>query len=641
MICKLNFGQTSALRGLYVNGFSTILGNSVREDSLLKYASDSSYNYLALYEVHRLSLSTSSTNTTKLASFIRRARETFGMQYIGAVGESYSFFQNTVTPYNSSRTNPFEKFNVFNVEFEFWINSSVTTGGYYCTQYLQQANCNCDTSGAFLFYIDMLHKVDSLANSQGAISETYVGWFNQGQGSQIQRNIDRVLLHSYRVNETSVYSYAKTRLQYLASNNSPVNVAPIFSSESIFMGPWLQTHSQISAYNKYKIDFDADNNSWKQYVNLLGYHWFTWSEMPKPTATTTTFTASISAGGSTTFCSGGSVVLTATSGTTYLWTTGATTPAITVTTSGAYSCQVNSGTTSVITNSITVTANALPVVSLTSGTAIQGEVPLTATVTSNTTIASYKWYLNTLLISTATTSTYTATASGDYSVTVNSIEGCAGTTGSVTVTVPAIVTTPPPTTCSLTTPRGLSSTGIDGNTELISWNSLPVCDSLVIRYNIDKTNTFYMITIPYQSSSNYNLSNLVPNKKYIWRIKTMCGNSIGSYSQKGSFTTLNTPGSGGNSTVRISAFSVEEPEAFTYPNPASDFLKIKFFSENEVNATLNFIDLNGRIIVEQKTSLIEGDNDLFIETAAIPSGFYFITIRGDEFSIIQRVNIFH
>ena len=48
------------------------------------------------------------------------------------------------------------------------------------------------------------------------------------------------------------------------------------------MGPWLDAHGQIEAYNQYKSDFDSDNSSWKQYVNLLGYQWFDWGFMPKP-----------------------------------------------------------------------------------------------------------------------------------------------------------------------------------------------------------------------------------------------------------------------------------------------------------------------------------------------------------------------
>ena len=190
--------QSPNLRGMYINGFDNILGNAVKEDSLLNYLRDSSYNYMALYDLQALNFG-SSTTVNALASFISRARNQYGVQSVGAVGESINLFQNDIVPYNNSRTNTSEKFDVFNVEFEFWTTSSVQPGGYYCVQYLQQANCSCDTAGAFLYYKTLIRKVDSLATLAGAISETYVGWFNQGQGQYMANTLDRILLHAYRV----------------------------------------------------------------------------------------------------------------------------------------------------------------------------------------------------------------------------------------------------------------------------------------------------------------------------------------------------------------------------------------------------------------------------------------------------------
>jgi hypothetical protein len=65
----------------------------------------------------------------------------------------------------------------------------------------------------------------------------------------------------------------------------------------------------------------------------------------------------ITAGGPTTFCSGGSVTLTSSAGTSYLWSTGATTQSISATTSGNYTvqvtnaggCQSNSSATTTVT----------------------------------------------------------------------------------------------------------------------------------------------------------------------------------------------------------------------------------------------------------------------------------------------------
>ncbi len=69
----------------------------------------------------------------------------------------------------------------------------------------------------------------------------------------------------------------------------------------------------------------------------------------------------ISAGGPTTFCAGGSVTLTSSAGSTYLWSNGATTASITVNASGNYSVKVTNASgcqsTSSVATAVVVNAN--------------------------------------------------------------------------------------------------------------------------------------------------------------------------------------------------------------------------------------------------------------------------------------------
>lgn len=73
-------------------------------------------------------------------------------------------------------------------------------------------------------------------------------------------------------------------------------------------------------------------------------------------------TPSISAGGATSFCAGGSVVLTAPSSSAYSWSNGSSTQSITVTTAGTYTVQVSNaaGCQSTASNGVAVTVNPLP-----------------------------------------------------------------------------------------------------------------------------------------------------------------------------------------------------------------------------------------------------------------------------------------
>ncbi len=105
----------------------------------------------------------------------------------------------------------------------------------------------------------------------------------------------------------------------------------------------------------------------------------------------------ITASGSTTFCQGGSVSLTASSASNYLWNNGATTQSITVNQSGSYSVTVNTGTACVSTSAPTVvTVSQIPVTATaTPSNVCAGEsVQLAASATSGGTSNQQVTYTN-------------------------------------------------------------------------------------------------------------------------------------------------------------------------------------------------------------------------------------------------------
>jgi gliding motility-associated-like protein len=157
----------------------------------------------------------------------------------------------------------------------------------------------------------------------------------------------------------------------------------------------------------------------------------------------------ITADGPTEFCDGEQVVLAATAGASYLWSpNGETTQSITVLTAGSYSVTVTnqfgcSGTSAA--TDVIVHPNPAPTVSVSGATTFcaGGSVTLTATDA-----ASYLWSPNG-----ETTQSITVTTSGDYTVTVNDLFGCRGTSAPVSITVnenpvPTISASGPTTFCA-------------------------------------------------------------------------------------------------------------------------------------------------------------------------------------------------
>ena len=96
--------------------------------------------------------------------------------------------------------------------------------------------------------------------------------------------------------------------------------------------------------------------------------------------------AAISAGGPTTFCQGGSVTLTASGGSSYAWSTGATSPSITVSAGGTYSVRVTSaaGCSATANTAVSVTPVASAAFNYATGSYCTTGTNATPTVTGTT-----------------------------------------------------------------------------------------------------------------------------------------------------------------------------------------------------------------------------------------------------------------
>lgn len=154
-------------------------------------------------------------------------------------------------------------------------------------------------------------------------------------------------------------------------------------------------------------------------------------------------TVGITAAGNTSFCSGGSVVLNATtgSGSSYVWyrngaaISGATAASYTATQAGSYTVQRTVSGCSAISSALTVAVTAGPTVSISAAGPTSfctgGSVVLNATTGSG---SSYVWFRNGTVIGGATSSSYTATQAGSYTV-QRSVSGCSATSGPVIISV--------------------------------------------------------------------------------------------------------------------------------------------------------------------------------------------------------------
>ncbi|MGN6530396.1 MAG: beta strand repeat-containing protein, partial [Ginsengibacter sp.] len=167
----------------------------------------------------------------------------------------------------------------------------------------------------------------------------------------------------------------------------------------------------------------------------------------------------ITASGSTTFCAGGSVTLTSSTGTSYIWSTGATTASISPATAGSYTVKVTneSGCQSASSAATVVAVNALPANPTASVTAQPTCTTSTGTIMVTAPSGAGITYSIDGVTYTNTTGTFTNVNPGTYNVTAKNSNGCISP--ATVVTVNAQPVTPVAPTVSITQPNCTTSTG--------------------------------------------------------------------------------------------------------------------------------------------------------------------------------------
>jgi PKD repeat protein len=301
----------------------------------------------------------------------------------------------------------------------------------------------------------------------------------------------------------------------------------------------------------------------------------------------------ISASGNTSFCTGGSVVLTSSATTGNVWSTTATTAAITVTTSGSYTVTVTDNNTCSATSTATVvnvSSAPSPTINASATAACSGE---TVTLTSST-ADSYLWSNN------ATTQSIQVTATGNFTVTTTNTDACDGVGASA-----------PTTVTFTTTPTAAGSFSTSGN--LVTF-----------------TNTSTGAT------------------SYSWDFGDFSNSSasapVHAYAANGSYTVVLTAINGNctdteSFTVAIT-LAIDELAGVeninVYPNPATESFVVVFDNQNNQAVTIEMIDQMGRVI-QSNTIEQSGVQVSEFNTMNVSNGMYSIRISSNGNALTKRM----
>ena len=383
------------------------------------------------------------------------------------------------------------------------ITYNATTSGYYTVQATNAGSCSSLVSASTLVTVDTLPSVPAI--SAGSLTTFCSGSSvilssNSVSGNQWYVNgnaISGATGSTYTASASGIYTVVATNSFGCISQKSQnitvtVNTAPVMptitagSATTFCSGDSVILTSSATTGNQWFLNGVAINAatgaSYKAFSG--GYYEVQTTNSnncssPISTATeiivnTIPAIPSVIAGGATSFCSGGSVILTSSGSSGNQWfkndtaISNATGNTYTVTTSGNYTVVASNGSGCSSQASLPITVNvysipAMPTISASSATTfcMGSSVVLTSSATNGN-----QWYLNGTPIAGATGKSYTASSGGFYEVLVTNSGNCSGTiSAAILVTVNSIPAVP-------TIAAGGLTTFCSGDSVILSSNAL-------------------------------------------------------------------------------------------------------------------------------------------------------------------------
>ncbi|HYV90793.1 MAG TPA: PKD domain-containing protein [Chitinophagales bacterium] len=230
------------------------------------------------------------------------------------------------------------------------------------------------------------------------------------------------------------------KIKYMVFNNSQTLLISIVAQTGQHWKIDTNTYNAGTLNAGDKIYFSVNRNT----TNESDATEITWTVNFSPLCTLPSIT--ITANGATTFCTGGSVLLTSSAtGTagTYQWTkgggnvSGATGNSYSATESGSYACVITNACGTATSNSISVTVNKKPKATVTPSGTVTMCAGNTITLSANTGGSlRYQWKKGSADIAGATNSTYVASTAGKYKVIVTNINtGCTKASSVTTIQI--------------------------------------------------------------------------------------------------------------------------------------------------------------------------------------------------------------
>lgn len=329
----------------------------------------------------------------------------------------------------------------------------------------------------------------------------------------------------------------------------------------------------------------------------------------------------VTVAGSTTVCSGVSVVLTSSGGNTFQWfnngtaVAGATSVSHAATVTGNYTVRTNGCTSA---TPISVTVNPLPTATATANGATTFCLGNNVSLAANTgTGLAYQWRKSTANIPSANAATYNANTSGSYSVKVTDANGCSKTSNAISVVANAVPSTPTNVKSGVT----LTTNATVGR----QWfkDGVAISGATNATYTVTATGCYHVTTT--------NTTGCVAASD------TVCFSTIAPPSITNDVVIIN-----GENTEKVELMQSENGwgEVSIVPNPNNGVFDIVFQTENMLSG-MHMIIFNalGQVVYDEKFFVERGESLKNVSLSNMDNGVYFVRILSGNAHIERKMVI--
>lgn len=308
--------------------------------------------------------------------------------------------------------------------------------------------------------------------------------------------------------------------------------------------------------------------------------------------------------GNTTICEDGSTILTASGGSTYQWSNGQTTPAITANQAASYTVTVTDGNGCTNTQTVQILMVLKPTANFTFATNSL-HVSFTNRSVGGTT---FLWNFGNGITSTESNPTIAYTTTGTYLVSLTVTNHCGSRTYQQTVV----------TTTVLPIDLLLLTAVADGESNRIEWST--TSEKNTQWHFIERSatgNSIWDIVEKVAAQGNstqrydYQLFDNQPLVLTYYRLRSMDADGKGSLSK----------------IVSVNRRPSREVSMIVYPIPARNILHISFSSIQSEMVTFDIVDMMGRVLSTANIHAAEGENQMTLPIESLASGFYLLHLK--------------